>query len=403
VKYEFQNTTAVPIDPGPPNVVSSSIDVTGAEGVVQAVDVAVDVEHSWDGDLTIELLNPSGRRVVLVDRRGGHRNDFQDTGFDADAPNAIADAAPPFRGTFRPEGNLGDFRNRPADGTWTLEVRDHAFQDGGVLRRWSLGLATIAAPTPSFQIDVRVVGGLTDPQRDAFDVAAQRWSEMIVGDLPAVTVYGETVDDVVITAEGVAIDGPGGVLGQAGPTVLRPGTALPAWGVMEFDTADLARIEADGSLVRVIMHEMGHVLGFGTIWQRLGLRQGAGTINPTFTGPKAMAEFALLLDAGGTVTVPLANTGGPGTRDSHWRESVFGNELMTGFLDVGENPISRLSIAAFADTGYQVDYNAADAYALPSFRDMAMMGVGIEGEHGGYGTMLIPPQTVLPEDALVER
>ena len=37
---------------------------------------------------------------------------------------------------------------------------------------------------------------------------------------------------------------------------------------MSFDTADLAQIEADGSLVRVIMHEMGHVLGIGTIWDR---------------------------------------------------------------------------------------------------------------------------------------
>ena len=37
---------------------------------------------------------------------------------------------------------------------------------------------------------------------------------------------------------------------------------------MSFDTADLARMEADGSLTDVILHEMGHVLGFGTLWSR---------------------------------------------------------------------------------------------------------------------------------------
>ena len=160
-------------------------------------------------------------------------------------------------------------------------------------------------------------------------------------------VDGETIDDVVIDASGAAIDGPRGILGQAGPTQLRPGSFLPAAGVMHFDTADLAMMEADGSLVSVITHEMAHVLGFGANWDELGLRQGAGTTNPTFTGAAAMREFATLSGGAATRAVPLANVGGPGTRDSHWREAVFGNELMTGFLNNGRNPLSRLTIAAF--------------------------------------------------------
>lgn len=212
----------------------------------------------------------------------------------------------------------------------------------------------------------------------------------------------EVVDDVVIEAEGVPIDGPGRTLGQAGPTRLRPGSFLPAWGVMSFDTADLAQMEADGSLVRVIMHEMGHVLGFGTIWNHLGLRQGAGTVNPRFTGTNAMREFAALRGGAAIEAVPLANVGGPGTIDAHWRESVFGNELMTGFLNAGVNPISRLSIAAFEDMGYSVDYGAADAYTLPNSLVLAMMGVGVGHEdHGGHGVVLVPDQVVLPQDAIV--
>ena len=45
--------------------------------------------------------------------------------------------------------------------------------------------------------------------------------------------------------------------------------------IMQFDTADLATMEANGSLVDVITHEMGHVLGFGTIWTDLNLLTGA--------------------------------------------------------------------------------------------------------------------------------
>jgi hypothetical protein len=89
-----------------------------------------------------------------------------------------------------------------------------------------------------------------------------------------------------------------------------------------------------GGLVSVIVHEMPHVLGFGAIWDELGLRSGAGTADPTFTGAAAMREFATLSGDGdhedATRGVPLANVGGPGTRDVHWREEVLGNELMTG-------------------------------------------------------------------------
>jgi subtilisin-like proprotein convertase family protein len=404
VRHEFQNTTAVTIDPGPPGTVTSAIEVSGVDGgAVQDVDVLVDIEHTWTGDLTINLLSPSGQRVVLVDRRGGNRDHFTDTEFDSDAEVSIANASPPYRGTFKPEGDLGELRNRPANGKWALEVSDRAFQDGGAIREWGLAITTGSPAASAFDIDVRFLGGLTDAQKSAFDVAATRWSELIVGDLPDVVVDGQTVDDVRIDAEGVAIDGPGKILGQAGPTRLRPGSFLPATGVMSFDTADLAQMEADGSLVRVIMHEMAHVLGFGTIWDRKGLLQGAGTANPTFTGAGAIREFAALRGETSPLAVPVANQGGPGTRDSHWREQVFGNELMTGFLNGGVNPISRLSVAGLEDLGYEVSYDAADPYTLPSALMIAIMGVGAEAaDHGEHGMMLIPHQAVLPEDALVD-
>ena len=403
MKHELENTTPVTIDPGPPGVVRSSIDVPGdADGVVRDVRVSVDLEHEWIGDVALALLSPRGRRVVLVRRRGGRPEHLRGTEFVMDAPLAVGDSTPPFTGALRPAGDLRELRGSTAAGRWTLEVADHAFQDGGTLHGWRLALDTGPAATAAFVIDVRFRGGLTEAQQDAFSVAAERWSEIIVGDLPDVSVAGETIDDVVIEAEGVPIDGPGKVLGQAGPTTLRPGSFLPAQGVMSFDTADLAQMEADGSLVRVIMHEMAHVLGFGTIWDQLGLLQGAGSANPTFTGAAAIREFAALRGEGAApLAVPVANVGGPGTRDSHWREAVFANELMTGFLDTGVNPISRMTVGSLADLGYEVDFGAADPYVLPTPQQTAILGVGAEeADHGGHGIILRPPRTVLPPDAL---
>src|SRR5512134_2686312 len=88
------------------------------------------------------------------------------------------------------------------------------------------GAAAAGAPGPSpFMIVVRFLGGLTDRQKDAFKGAANRWTRAIIGDLPSVLVDGETIDDLLILAQGAPIDGPGKILGQAGPTRVRPQNA----------------------------------------------------------------------------------------------------------------------------------------------------------------------------------
>jgi len=47
----------------------------------------------------------------------------------------------------------------------------------------------------------------------------------------------------------------------------------------------------EGTLEAVILHEMLHVVGFGTMWPTFGLLAGAGGANPTFTGARAAAAF----------------------------------------------------------------------------------------------------------------
>ncbi|WP_030608475.1 leishmanolysin-related zinc metalloendopeptidase [Streptomyces sclerotialus] len=264
----------------------------------------------------------------------------------------------------------------------------------------------IAATTSPFTIEVRFLGGLTASQRSSFATAADRWTKVIVGDLPSVTVDNENIDDVLILAQGVSLDGAGKVLGQAGPTHIRPpgigaASLLPAKGIMSFDTADLASMEANGLLNDLIAHEMGHVLGVGTLWNSKSLLKGIGTSNPTFVGAGAMQEYGVLRGDGTPTRVPVENTGGPGTRESHWREAVFRNELMTGFIGNMVNPLSRLTAASLDDLGYQADRSAAQSYELPNLLMLAEAGELVAHVAPiGAGTVLPVIPQVLPRESL---
>ena len=141
---------------------------------------------------------------------------------------------------------------------------------------------------------------------------------------------------------------------------------LTFYGIMFFDTADLDRLETLGFFDEVVVHEMGHVLGFGSLWNfNRSLRTGTGTADPRFTGPLAIAAYDKL---GGSGTVPVeGDEGGAGTLNTHWDEATFFNELMTGFLNssANANPLSGLSVAAMGDLGYVVNLGSGDRYQLP--------------------------------------
>ena len=144
---------------------------------------------------------------------------------------------------------------------------------------------------------------------------------------------------------------------------------------------------------------MGHVLAFGTLWSRMGLIVGEGTVNPTFVGANAMSAYGELSGRADPTPVPVANTGGPGTRDGHWREAVFGDELLTGFLSGALRPISRMSIGAFEDMGYQDNY----PFALPSALQLAELG--LLGDRHDVDTCCIEriEPIVVPPSAMINR
>lgn len=232
-----------------------------------------------------------------------------------------------------------------------------------------------------FNLEVRFVGsGGNSIVRDAFANAALKWRTIITnhshnsllnvaqgGCESWIPALNEVVRDVVIYARVTPIDGPGKILGRAGPCYVNPETRLPVMGVMEFDEDDMPNLIANGSLKEVIMHEMGHVLGIGTLWNYYrDLLVGQGSDDPYFRGSSALAQFALINTATYSGNpVPVENQGGAGTRDSHWRESILGRELMTGYISLNVvNPLSRLTVGSLEDIGYVVNMAAADPFSI---------------------------------------
>jgi hypothetical protein len=253
-------------------------------------------------------------------------------------------------------------------------------------------------PASAYNITVRYIGNSATPrQKQAVEAAVAQWQSVITGDLPEITAVAEAnacfdgqpavnerIDDILIYVEFVDIDGPGQILGEAGPCYIRNVSNLPVLGRLELDQSDLARMEQNGTMDAVVLHEIGHILGIGTLWPVAQLLSGAGGADPRFTGRAAIDAYHVL--GGSDPEVPVEGLGADGTRDGHWRESVFGNELMTGYIGGSTNPMSGMTIASLHDLGYNTNQAAAASYSFATSLQHVTASVDL---HAGE-RMLVP-------------
>lgn len=246
----------------------------------------------------------------------------------------------------------------------------------------ALSTQTSAFINTAYDIDLRFFGPpMPAAATSAFTAAAARIRGSVIGDLqdvsagagtdltgcglPGVVISG-IIDDVVIYASVLPIDGPGRVLARAGPCFIRLTGRQTIIGTMQFDSDDTQTLIDQGRLRDVIQHEMLHVVGVGTLWDEYGVLAAAGTPDVRYTG--ALGVSGCIAIGGAAVcpgSVPVEATGGAGTADSHWRESVFGTELMTGFVGQS-NPLSSMTIQSLGDVGYVTNPGGADSYTVPS-------------------------------------
>ena len=277
---------------------------------------------------------------------------------------------------------------------------------------------TTTVTSSAFNVDIRFVGDASLPVRTAFANAVAKWRQVIVGSIGTITnvnipagpaanacsdwspaVTG-TVQNTIIFARIDSIDGPGSpgvgnILGQASPCYVN-GSAIPFLGFMEFDSLDVSQLVARGQFEKVVLHEIGHVLGIGTVWNfQRSLLNTSISNDPYYVGSAARAQFAAI----NTVTysgnpVPVENTGGTGTVNSHWRTSVMQRELMQGFAVNQVQPLSRITVGSLQDLGYTVNLAAADAFSLTA---ALRSGFGFDETSG------IPYRDLVPDVEIKQR
>lgn len=235
-----------------------------------------------------------------------------------------------------------------------------------------------------FKIGVNFTGG--SPEDHAIvKMAAERWEQIIVGK----TSTNEYDITMQITFDSNLADN---ILGQAGVMQYAHvnGKYIPTRGLMILSTKNWEQQKAakkrDGLTngYYTVLHEMGHILGIGTMWHANKLLNGQGQ----YIGPSALREYRRICRNENIPYLPIENDGGGGTAGYHTEEGLEPNvsldnrvayvdghkhslpgldkELMTGWAEVDAEvePLSAISVGMLEDIGYEVNYAYADAFEM---------------------------------------
>ena len=131
-------------------------------------EICIEIEHSYLGDLQLELESPSGSSVMLHSYGSGGGSTWLGNPIDNDltensgdcweycwstepefstfgnslgntiiAPNGDPSMAP---GSYTPEGDFSDFQGSSANGVWTLTITDNFSIDNGFICAWGLDI-----------------------------------------------------------------------------------------------------------------------------------------------------------------------------------------------------------------------------------------------------------------------
>ncbi len=249
---------------------------------------------------------------------------------------------------------------------------------------------------PAFQITLVFEEGTFSPAEQAMmRAAADRWEQLVLHGTPPNSELPKSVRDSCLAVIGPSsseispelrdvdlFDGllvfvrhpheESNHLGWGGPCYW--GSRLPNYGFVLVNDFNLDSLVNHGALTQLMTHELGHVLGLGTLWRPRSeqlLRPGPEHCNNTslepgllrtYKGPGAVAEYQVL---GGEGEPPVDAS------CTHWHEETFGNEMITPNTLLGDaasnpDPVSRMTLGALTDLGYTVDMEQADDYSLPT-------------------------------------
>ncbi|HEY6594981.1 MAG TPA: proprotein convertase P-domain-containing protein, partial [Asanoa sp.] len=297
-------TETLPIPDDNAGGVASNLYVP-VSGRIKDLDVRIDsIDHSFVGDLKVELTSPDNSTTVrLIEHVGGPNNggdDLADTVFDDEAPTVIGSgaSAAPYTGSFRPQGDqLSRFDGKQQQGTWKLRVSDRYENDTGSLLGWSMIIRTaqcdpnvnapdtqiqaappslvgsrhasfqFGSPRPNAQFQCRLDGGDFTPCS-----SPQEFGDLQEGDhtfeVRAYDQYGNVDGSPAIYTWTVDVTAPGPRIGAAGgSTPVVQGTAGTSAG--------------DDSSVRVDLYP-GGAAGGSPSQSMMVARDGSGSFSARF-------------------------------------------------------------------------------------------------------------------------
>ena len=221
---------------------------------------------------------------------------------------------------------------------------------------------------------------------------AYRWSSII-----------NTIHNMKITVNFTELGD--NILGSAGPTdfIFKNGKWYVTEGIVNLNTKywntekNMLKLNHKCSAYYTLLHEVGHVIGIGTLWLDYQLMSygpyyvdekywNSSYTNALYIGEHGFREYKEYImkkydvPESKILGIPVEDDGGPGTKgghieegDSHHKDRYFDGhqhygldeELMTGYSE-GRSPIpeplSKITIGMLQDIGYDVDYSKADNF-----------------------------------------
>ena len=359
-----------------------SVIFDGAEGSVQLF--RVEVEEQVKQTLTVQLNGPDGDGDLFVD-------------FNIDRPSAVLDDRFQRRCYSWNFGTAEVCQFYPVrEGTYSILV--HAYSAFGDA---TLKVTAGEEPQDTFALELVIVDEVTASQNGIITQAAERYESMIgLGDFDATVslpadecapgmpeLTSQALDDISIYVMVGPLDGAGNVVGMSGPCLIRTGSGgwagMPALGAVVLDEADIAQLESDGVLEAVVTREMARALGFSPVaWNFHGFLQNPSLpedaepdADTHLNAPLVVAAFNAAGGEGYAGTgVPIENGAMPGISDTHWRQSVFGDEVMTPYVTGDSQPLSRITLEALYEVGYELDVMMADPFTLTGARSARPRG-----------------------------
>ena len=206
-------------------------------------------------------------------------------------------------------------------------------------------------------------------------LALNKWAEIMNYELPP------NMQRIVLTAE-MEKSGNNGILGGV---IIKEVQFINDRYVVPLEAYLSLNMSYDVQLGTVI-HEVGHVLGIGTLWEDnkhlLTDVDGEGRF---YIGEHALNAYKQYVKESGFENVygiPVEDNGGEGTANVHPEEGdshaisstddrsykdIFhpglGNEVMSGVYDENDK-LSKISIGFLHDLGYNVNYNLAEEFVI---------------------------------------